>query len=702
MSIIDWAIVCLPVLIVFSVAVYGPRHVHSVADFMSGNRSAGRYLLAIAGGEMQTGAVVFVATFELISQAGFTYYWWGWLSGPILMILAITGFVSYRYRQTRALTLAQFFEIRYSKSFRLFTGALAFFAGLLNFGIIPATGARALVYFLGLPPSVPIFSLMVPTYIILMVIFLTITLTVALSGGLVTVMLTNCFEGMISQIFFLIIIFTLIVMFPWSHINTVLQNRPPGHSMLNPFDTSEVHDFNVWNVVMGTCTAIIGTMTWQNAGAYNSAAFSPHEGRMGGILGRWREIGKGAVIVLLGVCAVTYLNHPAYAAQAAEVQAAVQQISDPHIQKEMRSSIALSHVLPVGVRGMLCAVLLMGIFGGDATHLHSWGSIFVQDILVPRRKKPFGPRQHIWVLRFAMIGVALFAFLFGILFPIKDYIFMWWGVTQAIFMGGAGAAIIGGLYWKKGTTKGAYYGLITGSTLTVGGILIQQFYGSSLQKAVGGMMLNLHASLDQVPSLNWLPLWAHHYHVSSIWHEREFFLNGTQIGFFSSITAVAVYIVVSLLTHKEDFNMDRMLHRGAYAAIKPLVGDAVVVPKGRVSWGRIIGFDEDYSVTDKWLAGGLFAWVSIFAGIFIVGAIWNQIAPWPISVWSLFWNVVALALPIFCAVVIGIWFTWGGLRDIADLFRRLRQERINVLDDGTVADHQNLDERAVETKLYRK
>jgi SSS family solute:Na+ symporter len=45
-------------------------------------------------------------------------------------------------------------------------------------------------------------------------------------------------------------------------------------------------------------------------------------------------------------------------------------------------------------------------------------------------------------------------------------------------------------------------------------------------------------------------------------------------------------------------------------------------------------------------------------------------------------------------VVTGIWFTWGGLRDMRRLFSRLRTQRINALDDGTVIGHRNLDELA--------
>jgi SSS family solute:Na+ symporter len=381
------------------------------------------------------------------------------------------------------------------------------------------------------------------------------------------------------------------------------------------------------------------------------------------------------------------MHHADYASQAAEVRMTVEQISDPHLQKEMISPIALNHLLPVGVRGVLCAVLLMGLFGGDATHLHSWGSIFVQDILVPRRKKPFTPKQHLRALRFAMAGVAIFAFFFGILFPLKDYIFMWWGVTQAIFTGGAGAAIIGGLYWKKGTTQGAYYGLIVGSVLSVGGILIQQFYGSAMQQSVREAIPNLHALLIDYPSLQWLPSWSQYFQINSIWHQHAFPLNGVQSGFFSSITAVLVYVGVSLLTYKKDFNLNRMLHR-----VEGLQSADTIKAKKRLTWGHIIGFDEDFTRVDKWLAGGLFGWAVIFACIFIVGTVWNQISPWPLSTWSLFWNVVALALPIFFAVVTGLWFTWGGIHDMRQLFRRLRQEKVNLLDDGTVKNHQNLDE----------
>ncbi len=380
---IDWMMVALPLSVVVIVGIKAQRYVRSVADFLSANRSAGRYLLCIAGGELQAGAVVFVAMFEVFTHSGFAYIWWTIIGGPVALIVRVSGFVTYRYRETRVMTLAQFFEIRYNKSFRLFAGLLGFFAGILNFGIIPAIGARAMVYFLGLPETIQIFSRIVPTYVPLMALFLSVTTFIAVSGGVVTVMVINALEGIMAQLFYLIIIFTLLSMFSWSQMHAILTSHSRGLSLVDPFDASSVKDFNIWTVLMVSVLNVYGTMAWQNSSGYNSAGLTAHENRMAGILTSWRELGKGAVIALLALCAMTYLHHPDFSTGAVRVRVAVGQIADPQAREQMETPIALAFLLPVGMKGMFCAILIMGIFGGDATHLHSWGSIFVQDFLMP-------------------------------------------------------------------------------------------------------------------------------------------------------------------------------------------------------------------------------------------------------------------------------------------------------------------------------
>jgi SSS family solute:Na+ symporter len=638
---IDWLIVAVPWAAIFGLALYTRRYVRGVADFMAGGRNAGRYLLATARSEMGAGAVVLVATFEMIARSGFTLNWWATITVPVGLLVATTGFVIYRYRETQALTLAQFFEMRYSKRFRLATGLLGFVAGIANFGIIPVIEARCVMYFFGLPTTLAVAGFSVPTFIPLMALFLAITVTFTLCGGQITVMLVDCLEGMLSQLGYLVIIAALLWMFPWSKISEALLQRPAGASFVNPFDSFGTRDFNLWYVLMSVAVSIYGTMAWQNAHAFNSSATTPHESRMGGILGRWRDFARGLMVALLAICAITFLNHPDFSALAAAARAETARIPELQIQKQMEIPIAISRMLPPGIKGLLIMILLMGMTGGNSMHLHSWASIFVQDVLVPRRRTPYSPAQHLRLLRGAVIGVALFAFVFGSLFRQTEYVVMWFQVTTAIFVGGAGAAILGGLYWRRGTTAGAWAALLVGSGLATGGILLRQAYPA-------------------------------------------FPLNGMQISFGATLLAVAVYVAVSWLTCRTPFDMDRLLHRGRYAETPPSAISAPPVRRNLLS--RIIGADADFSRGDLWVTQGIFWWSMTWFFVFVVGSVWNLIQPWPTRVWVTYWHVTGIVLPLVLSVVTTVWFTIGGARDIRSFFRRLRAETINTEDDGTVPD----------------
>src|SRR3954470_14026194 len=139
---IDWLLVVIPIALVISIAAYTKRYVKSVADFLSGGRCAGRYLLANARGQADSGLANTMARFEIILISGFVLGFWERISYPIILLVGISGFVVYRFRETRAMTLAQFLEMRYSRNFRLYMGMLAFLAGILNYGIFPAISAR--------------------------------------------------------------------------------------------------------------------------------------------------------------------------------------------------------------------------------------------------------------------------------------------------------------------------------------------------------------------------------------------------------------------------------------------------------------------------------------------------------------------------------------------------------------------------------
>ena len=432
---IDLLIIAVPLVAILGIAYRVRAYAKSVADFLAAGRVAGRFLIPNARGAAQFGAITAVAFFEKIYHSGFAITWWEAIQTPALLLLAMSGFVIYRYRETRVLTLAQFFEVRYSKKFRVFAGFITFASGVMNFGIFPAVSARFMVYFCGLPEM----TWGVPTFAIIMAVYLSVALTITLSGGQLTILVIDCLEGLLSYVFYLVVMVALLCLLRWQQIADALAAVPVGQSLLNPFDAGKVQDFNIWFVLIGIFGCVYGAMGWQGTQGFNAAAASPHEAKMGGILGQWRGFARIMMFNFFAVCAYVFLHHPDFSAQAAPVGGVLDSITNPQVQNQMRVPVALRFLLPVGIKGVFCATMLFAMLATDGAFMHSWGSILVQDVILPFRKTALSPQQHIRWLRWAISGVVVFVFFFSLLFRQTDYILMFLAITGTIYGGGIGA-----------------------------------------------------------------------------------------------------------------------------------------------------------------------------------------------------------------------------------------------------------------------
>ena len=222
LSIIDWAIVIIVLAgMVYSVS-FTKGLMRSVTDFLSAGRTAGRYLISVSQGAAGLGAISIVGFLEVGFITGFSFQWWGLSQGIILLALTTSGWVIYRFRQTRSLTLAQFFEKRYSRNFRIFAGIVAFVCGIINFGIFPAVGAQFFISYCGFPDS--IFG--IPTFPLMMIFLISIALYFVYTGGQIAVIIADFFQGV-----FLIVVLFIITIFlynkvEWDQVSDSLKNTP--------------------------------------------------------------------------------------------------------------------------------------------------------------------------------------------------------------------------------------------------------------------------------------------------------------------------------------------------------------------------------------------------------------------------------------------------------------------------------------------
>ena len=219
---IDWLIIAVVLLgMIYSVS-FTKGLMKSVTDFLSAGRTAGRYLISVSQGAAGLGAISIVSFLEVGYITGFSFQWWGLSQGIIILAITASGWVIYRFRQTRSLTLAQFFEKRYSRKFRIFAGIVAFVCGIINFGIFPAVGAQFFISYCGFPDS----FIGIPTFPLVMIILISIALYFVYTGGQIAVIIADFFQGV-----FLIVVLFVITIFlyknvGWDQVTDSLKNTP--------------------------------------------------------------------------------------------------------------------------------------------------------------------------------------------------------------------------------------------------------------------------------------------------------------------------------------------------------------------------------------------------------------------------------------------------------------------------------------------
>jgi SSS family solute:Na+ symporter len=342
------------------------------------------------------------------------------------------------------------------------------------------------------------------------------------------------------------------------------------------------------------------------------------------------------------------MNHPGFAEQSQAARDILAGISDDTIRNQASVTIALKYILPNGLIGGLCAVMLAATIATHDTYMHSWGSVFVQDVILPFRRKPLTQPEHIKWLKISILGVAVFIFVFSIFFRQSEAIVMFFQITGAIFVGGAGSVIIGGLYWNRGTTAGAWAGMLSGSILAVGGIVLKQIH-------------------QYLPFENSILL-------------KIVSLNGAYIGFVAAVTAIIMYIFISLLSGKEKYDLDKLLHRGAYM-IKEDSTQVTAKPVGKLL--TMIGINSDFNTKDKIIYLGMFFWTLFLVVLFVAITVISVIEQLSDKFWIGFWKYY-IVISFVLAVIATVWFLLGGLSDLKKMFGRLRERDIDESDDGYI------------------
>ena len=351
---LDWGIIIAFMLVLAGAAWSTHKHTRSVSGFLAAERCGGRYLICVANEISKVGVISLVWFFEISYEVGFSSLWWRLMEEPALIVIALSGWVAYRFRQTRAMTLAEFFEKRYSRNFRVFAGILAYIAGIINFGIFPSVGARFFIAMCDLPTHYMLGGVECSMYVTLMVLLLGVSLMFTLLGGQIAVMVTDFIQGTLCNVTFVILCLFLLLTFGWDRITDALLMAPPEQSPIHPFHIKEEQAFDFWYFAISVMILFYGMLSWQGTAGYNCCAKNAHEAKMAVILSGWRPRVLMLIVVVLPICVRTLMVHPDFAEQAAVVQSSLDSIQqdDPArlsaLQNQLRTPTAMRVIFPTG------------------------------------------------------------------------------------------------------------------------------------------------------------------------------------------------------------------------------------------------------------------------------------------------------------------------------------------------------------------
>lgn len=751
---IDWLIVIFPFAGVLWLAFYSRKYVRGVVDFLAAGRVAGRYVISVGDMASSLSVISLVAVCEQNYQTGFGIAFWNNIMFPIGIVLALTGYCTYRWRQTRCLSKGQFIEMRYgSKSFRIITAVISNLSEMIANAIGPAIAAKFFIYYLGLPHKIMFLGISLPCYGIIVTMCLAVALMLIWPGGRISLLVTDCIQGLISYPIFVVFVGFILLRFGWNvDLMPILCDRVPQQSFLDPYDVAQLRDFNLFALVVTLTTTILNRASWIGNDTCNSGR-SPHEQKMAGVLGTWRSGFSWIIMVLLAVMVYAFMNSANFSMHdsrnsfhitnneirqelSKRVLAEVVKESDRYkqlavvvekippvehvigrdaplsqqenldtryfsavreglgdtpearrefqqyrsIYRQMLMPVVMHKILPVGLAGLFCLLMVMLLISTDDSRIFNATSGIVQDIILPFMKTRLSPEKHLSLLRWTSVGVCIFFFIVSCFFSQMDYIIMFTTIVCALWLGGAGPIMVFGLYSRFGNLTGAWCAIIFGTGTSLLGILCQYNWAKTIYPFLEHR--GWAEPLDRVLRAASSPFepWIH-WQMNPV----SFPINSYEIFFLAMILSVSGYIIGSYATYR-PFDLDKLLHRGQYNDGESNLQSTVFNWNLLALLKKLIGIDSEYTPGDKIIAWSVFIYSFgyVFGAKFIAAVIWNCFAPWPHEWWSIYFLVTVLIIPGVIGVVSTIWFMIGGIHDTFALFHALRERKEDANDNGQI------------------
>ncbi|MDG2360058.1 MAG: sodium:solute symporter family protein [Planctomycetaceae bacterium] len=472
---LDWCIVVAYLLISIFVGIWANRYVGNIAGYLVAGRTL-RIRLALA---TMTGTEIGLVTVMYSAELGFTQQYASLYLAlyelVILLFIGLTGVVVYRLRQSKVLTIPEYYERRYSRGVRVLGGVMMVLSGVLNMGLFLKAGALFLVSVTGFTEPEwlqqfmvdafdyhePVGLKLIMTGLLLLVLFYTVL------GGMISVVITDLIQFVILGTGMVIV--TLFVageigIDGFSEVVTVQNGYFDPTSTDNPSTVKSDDGIGPVTLTAQFVVLVVALMLWPTGASRTLAVKTPEIARKLYLCSTIPFLARRSLPVLWGIGAFAFFHsHPELNSQ---FQAAIQAGGDVNTQAAM--PLFLAKIIPSGLLGLVTAGMVAAFMSTHDSYLLCWSGVITQDVVAPLMKKELTNRQRILITRVAIIATGIMLLIWGLWYEVSSDLWQYMAVTGTVYLAGVFPVVVGGLYWSRSSSAGAYIALLGGLTGILG------------------------------------------------------------------------------------------------------------------------------------------------------------------------------------------------------------------------------------------
>jgi solute:Na+ symporter, SSS family len=454
-SAFDWVLVIVYPTISLFIGLFVRKFIKNMDDFVCAGRGLGTALGIATMTGTELGLITVMYSAQKGFKGGFAAFHIALVAGVVTFVVGCTGFIVFRLREMKVMTIPEFYERRFDRKTRILGGIMMALGGILNMGLFLKIGSMFIVGITGLSAE----SWALPA---VMIFLIGLVLIYTCLGGMISVVIADYVQFVVLSFGMLVAVLLCVKNVGWSPLFETIA-RIKGNAGFDP--TVAEGGFGLEYILFVGFIGLVSCAIWPTAVARALAMKSPQAVKRQYMWSSVSFLIRFLIPYFWGICAFVYFTNHSPEVAALFSEEAIAANPDRSLYA---MPLFLSQILPAGFIGLISAAMLAAFMSTHDSYLLCWSSVLTEDVINPLLGERLAPRTRITIARVLIVVIGLYVLGWGLLYKGSLDIFDYMGITGAIYFAGAFALLLCGLYWKRASSTGAFMALWGGLVAILG------------------------------------------------------------------------------------------------------------------------------------------------------------------------------------------------------------------------------------------